>query len=383
MTDIQARTQALLDEIVSDAPEVGLQVAAYHRGQLIADAWCGVADVQTARPIDGDTVFVTASVSKGVLATVVHLLAERGQLDYDAPIADAWPGFERHGKAGVTTRHVLSHSAGLAHLPLDLTPADVVDWDRMCAILVDSTPAWTPGTKTGYHALTFGWLLGEVVRRVDGRPVEQVLAEDVCAPLGLDALWFGMPESAAPRLARADFVDPPPEPTSLNETAPTSGDADAAYAASAIPPGLLPLGALLNRPEFSRAVVPAAGGVANARSLARLYASLVGDGVDGRRLLPETRVRTATTLQTDAADVVVGAAWPKAMGYFLGFEPAVQTCISPTAFGHTGAGGFTAYADPARDLAFAVCKTHMLSTIDRIDDPARRFERLLHELLPG
>ena len=383
MRDIQERTQALLDEIVSDRPEVGLQVAAYHHGELIADAWSGVADVQTGRAIDADTVFVTASVSKGVLATVVHLLAERGQLDYDAPIADVWRGFERHGKAGVTTRHVLSHSAGLAHLPLDVTPSDVVDWDRMCAILADSTPAWTPGMKTGYHALTFGWLLGEVVRRVDGRPVDQVLAEDVCAPLGLDSLWFGMPESAASRVARTDFIDPPPPPTSPNNTAPTIGDADAAYAASAVPPGLLPLGALVNRPEFPRAVVPAAGGVANARSLARLYASLIGDGVDGRRLLPETRVRTATTLQTEAVDVVVGVAWPKAMGYFLGFEPAVQTCISPTAFGHTGAGGFTAFADPARDLAFAVCKTHMLSVIDRIDDPARRFERLLHELLPG
>jgi CubicO group peptidase (beta-lactamase class C family) len=130
-------------------------------------------------------------------------------------------------------------------------------------------------------------------------------------------------------------------------------------------------------------VVPAAGGVANARSLARLYATLVGDGVDGHRLLPERRVRTATALQTDAVDEVVGVAWPKAMGYFLGFEPAVQTCVSSTAFGHTGAGGFTAYADPARELAFAVCKTHMLSAIDRIDDPARRIERELLALLPG
>jgi CubicO group peptidase (beta-lactamase class C family) len=381
MTDLQARIRAFLDEQIATGPEVGLQVAAYHRGELVVDAWAGVADIETRRAVDGDTVFVTFSVSKGVTATIVHLLAERGQLDYDAPIARVWPGFARHGKEGITVRHVLTHSAGLAHLPLDLRPEDAIDWDRMCAIMEDSTPAWEPGTRTGYHALTFGWILGEVVRRVDGRPIERVLAEDVCAPLGIDALWFGMPESAAGRLARLEFDEvPPPEPGAPPPAPPPGAPSDD-YGARVVPPAFLPLGAVANRPEFPRAVIPAAGGVANARSLARLYASLVGDGVDGRRLLPRERVRLATTLQTDAPDVVVGAAWPKAMGYFLGSATAVQTCVSPTAFGHTGAGGFTSYADPAHDLAFALCKTHMLAEIDLDRDPARRFERELHALL--
>jgi CubicO group peptidase (beta-lactamase class C family) len=371
MPDIASRIQSLLDEIVATGPEVGLQVAAYHRGELVVDAWTGVADLSTGRPVDGDTVFVTFSTSKGVTATIAHLLAERGQLDYDAPIADAWPAFARHGKGRITARHALTHSAGLAHLPVDLRPEDVIDWDRMCSILEDSTPAWEPGTKTGYHALTFGWLVGELVHRIDGRPIERILAEDVCEPLGIDSLWFGMPRSASPRLARLIWEPGPP-------ASPSSPADD--YAALAVPPGLAPLGELANHPEFARAVVPAASGVANARSLARLYASLVGDGVDGRRLLSPETVAIATTLQTDAPDVVVGAAWPKAMGYFLGFEPAVQTCICPSGFGHTGAGGFTAYADPAHDLAFAVCKTYMETEIDPIADPARRFERELHAL---
>jgi len=370
--DVAARVQALLDEMIETGPEIGLQVAAYHRGKLVVDAWAGVADPSNGRPVDGDTVFVTFSVSKGVTATIAHLLAERGQLDYDAPIADVWPAFAAHGKERITARHALTHMAGLAHLPIDLRPEDVIDWDRMCAILEDSTPAWEPGTKTGYHALTFGWLVGELVRRIDGRPIERILAEDVCASLGIDALWFGMPESAAPRLARLEFEPGPP----ADPLPPAADD----YAVLAVPPALTPLGELANRLEFPRAVVPAAGGVANARSLARMYASLVGDGVDGRRLLSRERVAIATTLQTDAEDVVVKAAWPKAMGYFLGYEPAVQTCVCSGAFGHTGAGGFTAYADPEHDLAFAVCKTHMLSEIDRETDPARRFERELHAL---
>jgi CubicO group peptidase (beta-lactamase class C family) len=370
--DVAARVQGLLDEIVATGPEVGLQVAAYHRGELVVDAWAGVADVATGRPIDGDTVFVTFSVSKGVTATIAHLLAERGQLDYDAPIADVWPEFARNGKERITARHALTHTAGLAHLPIDLRPEDVIDWDRMCAILGDSTPAWEPGTKTGYHSFTFGWLVGELIRRIDGRPIERILAEDVCAPLGIDSLWFGMPESAAPRLARLEYEPgPPADPLPLAETD---------YAILAVPPALLPLGMLANIPAFPRAVVPAVGGVANARSLARLYATLVGDGIDGRRLLSRERVAIATTLQTDAEDVVAKAAWPKAMGYFLGYEPAVQTCVCSGAFGHTGAGGFTAYADPEHDLAFAVCKTYMLAEIDRVNDPARRFERELHAL---
>src|SRR4051812_38340750 len=208
--DIGTRVQAVLDEMIETGPEVGLQVAAYHRGELVVDTWAGVADFATGRPIDGDTVFVTFSVSKGVTATIAHLLAERGQLDYDAPIADVWPAFAAHGKERITARHALAHQAGLAHLPIDLRPEDVIDWDRMCAILEDATPAWEPGTKTGYHALTFGWLVGELIHRADGRPIERILAEDVCAPLGIDSLWFGMPESAAARLARLEFEPVPP-----------------------------------------------------------------------------------------------------------------------------------------------------------------------------
>ena len=373
MSHVQARVQRFIDDEVETGREIGLQVAAYHRGALIADAWSGVADVRSGRRVDPETLFVVFSVSKAVTATVIHLLAERSRLDYDTPIADYWPAFAQHGKAAITVRQALTHTAGLPHLPRDLRPEELIDWDRMCAVIEASSPLWEPGTKTGYHALTFGWILGELARRVDGRPISRIVAEDLCAPLGIDSLYFGMPEAAVPRLAHLEFA---PEPTP-DPTTPAPDD----YAAMTVPPAVLPLGAWANRPEFPRAVVPAAGGVANARSLARLFAGLVGDGVDGRRLLPPERVAVASTLQTDAIDVVVGAAWPKGMGYFLGSPTAIQTCVSPTAFGHTGAGGFSAYADPPLELAFALCKTQMSSGTDADADTARRFERELHAAL--
>lgn len=373
MSDVQARIQRFIDEEVETGREIGLQVAAYHRGDLVADAWSGVADVRSGRRVDPDTLFVVFSVSKAVTATVIHLLAERGQLDYDTPVAAYWPAFAQHGKAAITVRQALAHTAGLPHLPRDLRPEELIDWDRMCAVMEASSPLWPPGTMTGYHALTFGWILGELARRVDGRPISRIVAEDLCAPLGIDSLYFGLPDTALPRLAHLEFA---PEPTP--DPAPPSPDD---YGAMIVPPAVLPLGDWANRPEFPKAVLPAAGGVANARSLARLFAGLVGNGVDGRRLLPPERVAVASTLQTAAMDVVAGAAWPKALGYSLGSPTAIQTCVSRTAFGHTGAGGFTAYADPPLELAFALCKTKMSSDTDAETDTARRFERELHSAL--
>jgi CubicO group peptidase (beta-lactamase class C family) len=149
----------------------------------------------------------------------------------------------------------------------------------------------------------------------------------------------------------------------------------------AIPAALQPLNTWANRPDCARAVIPAGNAVANARALARVYAALVGDGVDGVRLLSPERVRIASQMQTDAMDVVIEQSWPKGMGYFLGSASATATCISPTAFGHSGAGGFTAYADPPHELAFALCKTRMVDTSDPDMMTARLFERELHRAL--
>jgi CubicO group peptidase (beta-lactamase class C family) len=304
-----AAVRAHLETLVAGGEQLGLQVAAYLHGELVVDAWAGVADRATGRPVDGDTLFTVWSVGKGVLATCAHLLAERGQLDYDAPVAAYWPSFGAHGKDRATVRDALTHRTGVPHVPPGTTVVDLADWDAMCARIADQAPLWEPGTQTGYHFWTFGWIVGEVVRRVDGRPVGRFVQEEVCAPLGMRDVYFGIPDEAEPRVAvmelSSELADDPPAPESL--------------AARVNPPAFRDQ---LNRPELRRAALPGAGGVASARALARHYAALTGAGADGVRLLPPERLRIATTLQTDAQDVVLEFAPRKALGYWLGKGPA-------------------------------------------------------------
>jgi CubicO group peptidase (beta-lactamase class C family) len=370
MNTPQEHIQAWLDAQVAAGPEAGLQVAAYHKGRLVVDAWAS-ADALTGKPVDGNTLFVTFSTTKGITVTVIHLLAERGLIDYDAPVAQYWPAFAQHGKAGITVRQVMAHTAGVPHLPLDTQPEDVTDWDKQVRWMEEAVPLWEPGTQTGYHALTIGIILGHLAKLVDGRPIAQIVREDICAPLKIDSLFFGAPDAVMDRIAAMDIEFNPDIPMPPAD----------ALVWQAIPVSLHPLNVTANREDFRKAVVPAGNMVANARALAKVYASLVGAGVDGVRLLPKERVRIATEMQTDAMDCVAGAAWPKGLGYFLGCADASQTCVSPTAFGHTGAGGFTAYADPAHDISFALCKTRMVDPVDPQDYVARRFERELYRVL--
>jgi CubicO group peptidase (beta-lactamase class C family) len=269
MANAQAAVQALLDELVGTGAERGLQVAAYLDGRMVVDAWAGVADPATGRAVDGDTLFTFFSCGKGVTATVVHLLAERGLLDYDDPIAKHWPAFAANGKERITIRHTLAHTAGLPNAPEGIP---ITDWDALCRAIADMTPLWEPGTQTASHSYTFGWLLGEVACRADGRPIERIVAEEICAPLGIDALFFGIPDSVEAHVAPLEH-----DPTQT--------------ANPAIAADLRELAETFNRADIRRAVIPAAGGIANARALARHYASLVGAGVDGVRLLPPERVR--------------------------------------------------------------------------------------------
>src|ERR671910_1232418 len=189
MTDIQQRVQEAIDELVESRAERGLQVAVYHQGKQVVDATAGVAAPETGRPVTSDTLFFSYSIGKGVASTVVHVLAERGVLDYDTRIVELWPEFGAWGKEKATVRHALSQSVGVPGLPAGLTVEDMCDWEKMCAIIANSEPWWEPGTKIGYHAVTFGYVVGEIVRRATGKPISRVLREEVAGPLGVaDAL---------------------------------------------------------------------------------------------------------------------------------------------------------------------------------------------------
>ncbi|GAA2215355.1 hypothetical protein GCM10009850_108220 [Nonomuraea monospora] len=205
MNVLQRRLQETADELVRSGAERGLQIAVYRHGEQVADVVAGLADPATGRPVTPGTPFHAFSAGKGLTATLVHVLAERGALDYDLPIAEVWPEFGAHGKGAATLRHAMTHATGVPGLPADLTPEDLCDWHRMCAVIADARPWWEPGSGTGYHSYTFGYIVGEVVRRVTGVPVARAFAEEVAGPLkAANELFLGVPRAELGRLARLE-----------------------------------------------------------------------------------------------------------------------------------------------------------------------------------
>ncbi|MEV1332954.1 serine hydrolase domain-containing protein [Micromonospora costi] len=356
---LRAEVRTTIDELVASGRESGVQVAAYLDGRAILDVQAGVADRATGRSLTADAPIWSVSTGKGLTSTVVHVLAEQGRLDYDLRVAEVWPEFARHGKDGITLRHVLTHTAGVPTLPSDVTPEDFADWDRMCAILVDAEPIAPPGELTAYHAWTFGWLVGEVVRRVTGRRISQVLADEVAGPLGVAReLYLGVPESELDRLA-------PVEDRNLS--------ALFDYASTALPnfdrvapPAVRPGAEVGRRRDVLAADVPATGTM-TARAVARMFAALIGE-VDGVRLISPRRLAEVTTPGTaPGPEWVFGQEMRWGLGYAL--EP-------DGAFGSSGSGGSVAYAYPELGLTVAATKT-LLSAGD--GDPMEDLRALVRD----
>jgi CubicO group peptidase (beta-lactamase class C family) len=346
LADPQSTIQALLDDLVASGDEHGLQVAVYHNGEMVIGAWAGVADPGSGTPVTPETLFTVYSVSKGITATVLHILAERGVIDYDDPIERYWPSFGQNGKDTVLVRHALSHTAGLPQMPPGATDDTVVDWAEMCERIAANVPLWAPGETLCYHALTYGWIVGGVAERADGRSFVQLVEDELVAPLGLDGLFFGVPDSELERVATL-------------EEAPELLNVVPGAVPNIAPPGSL-APAQMNRAEVRQACLPAYGLCANARSLARVYASLIGDGAEGKRLLPEERVRVASALEVAANDASSGMPLRFGLGYSLG-GPGSSTGPRQTAFGHGGYGGAHGYADPEYGLAVGLTKNRLVA----------------------
>ncbi len=347
MPDLNTSLQALLDDMTTSGAEIGLQVAAYYRGELVADVWSGLADPTSGRPVDGQTLFTAFSATKGVTATVIHLLADKGLLDYDAPIARYWRQFGARGKEAITVAQVLAHTAGVPQMPRGVTVETMIDWEAMVAAIADLEPLWEPGTQTGYHGLTFGWILGEVARRVTGEAFPRLVDQLIASPLGLEDLYLGVPEGELDRVATLASG-----PISRKPISPD------ALLLKAMPISVSPQPKVYNRADVRQAVLPGGGGVMTARALAKLYAALVGE-VDGRRLMREERLAMATTLQTDRHDLVLDEHQRKALGYMLGSETSPLGPL-PYVFGHPGAGGSLGFGDPRHGFAFALTKNRLV-----------------------
>ncbi len=340
-TKAQARVQALLDSLVADGVERGLQAVAFVNGKCVVHAWAGIANQRNGKQVEAETLFPVFSTSKGIAATVVHRLAERGLLDYDTPIASIWPEFGAHGKEQITLRQALYHASGIPQMPSGLTFDDLGDWATLCRAIAGLTPLWTPGTRIEYHAITYGWIVGEVACRISGRTFPQLLHEEIARPLGLEtSLYIGMPDDAQPRVA---FLEEPdavvPEPTD---------------APQAIPYWLGPLADWMNRSDAQRTCAPASSGIMSAFAIAKHYAALLPGGVDGVTLLPPSRVKTATEPQKP--DRPENEDYPKnfGLGYQIGGADSIYG--GPSAFGHGGYGGSLGFADGETSLAVGITK---------------------------
>ena len=336
------KVRAVLEQLVKEGPEIGLQVAAYFEGKLVIDAWAGMADPARRKPVDGDTLFMLSSTTKGVTSTAMHLCVEKHGLSYDMPIVQVWPEFGAHGKEKATLRHALSHQTGVPQTPVGYTPEWLPDWDRMCRGIADLTPMFPIGERTAYHSLNFGYINGEILRRVDGRTIAKFLEDEICKPLGINGAYLGVPDSELQRVAV--LTDAPPAPAEYD--ARMVGEPAGSHVAQAF-----------NKREVMQASIPASGGIFSARGLARHYAMLADWGqLDGVRVLPEARIRAGIELQSYEWDEIYHIRARRALGYRRGRDTG--PLASPDAFGHVGGGGSFGYADPARRLGLGFAKNY-------------------------
>ena len=351
---LNAKVQQLLEAAVADGRHLGLQVAAYKDGELVVDAWAGTIGPGDDRPIGRDSLFCSYSTTKGVAAAALHLLADRGAVEYDAPVVRYWPAFAASGKGEITVAQAMSHQAGLHATPVP-TRAFVLDWQRGLDYVADLAPAWTPGTATGYHALTYGWIVGGIVQGATGRHIKDVIREEIARPLGIaDELYVGIPDGVEKRLTT--LQQPPPlAPGVPDPVASLPPDHDYFKA--------MPLntGMDFNDLDLRQACLPSANGHFTARALARLYGALANGGeIDGVRLVPKERIAAMHRVQTELPDrVLFGLRIPKAIGFWTGGRWAPGGVASfmgarRTAFGHPGRGGSAAWADPDVGLSVAI-----------------------------
>lgn len=326
--------------------EVGASLCVVECGETVVDLWAGFADAGRSRPWQRGTIANVYSTTKGVTAVATAMLADRGQLDPARPVVDYWPEFGQAGKEQITVRQLLTHEAGLVGLDEDLPDGAVLDWDYMVGALERQPPLWEPGAGLGYHAVTYGWLVGEVIRRIDGRSCGEFVRDEIAAPLGVD-FFIGLPESEDDRTA--EMI-----PAAGSEAISIPPQGLAAKALSLVSPRLANS---VNSREWRAAELPAANGHGNARALAAIYGALASGGGG---LLSAKGVNCAAAHLVTADDMVLGFEVRRALGFILSTPGGrYEWGPNPRTFGHSGAGGSLAFADPDREIGFGYVMNQM------------------------
>ncbi|WP_329350500.1 beta-lactamase family protein [Streptomyces sp. NBC_01261] len=330
----------------------GAAVTVYRHGHRVVDLWAGTKDVDGTEPWEQDTAQIVRSATKGVAAGVLLLLAQRGELDLDAPVGEYWPEYKAAGKERTLVWHLLAHRAGVPVLDRPLTPEQAADPVLSATAVAAQAPAWEPGTDHGYHAQTYSWLTGELVRRVTGRSIGEWIAGEIAGPVGAD-LWVGLPASSANRVGRVAQLEAATTDASALRTRPKRSVSEA----YANPDSLTrrAFGAITpmpdeNDPAYRAAELPASNGIATADGLARFYASLIGEVDGGVCLFTPATVQLARAERSSGPDRVLIVNTRFGLGYML--HGSASPLLSETSFGHPGRGGALGFADPESGIAF-------------------------------
>lgn len=372
-----ARFERVAEEFVrnfQERGEVGASVSVMLAGEPVVDLWGGIARPENGTPWKQDTMTIVWSCTKGATALCAHMLADRGLLDLDAPVARYWPEFAQAGKENIPVKMLMNHQCGLNSFREMLPPGAFYDWETVVGALARQEPFWKPGSMQGYGGFTFGWLVGEVVRRVSGKSPGTFFREEVAEPLGLD-FWIGLPEEHEARVATEIPADPPNPNEPLSPmmlailTDQTSMQAMVMFNSGGhMMPG--PDGVFgFNTRAAHAAEIPAAGGIANARALAKMYAPLANGGsLNGVRLVgKETLARMGAVSSSVGLDMTALAPIRFATGFVKSTDNRrVPYCtkedsvlLSEEAFGHTGFGGAAGFCDPAANMSFGYAMNRM------------------------
>ncbi len=351
--------------------EVGAACCVHLHGKRVVDLWGGVTAPGGSDPYTADTLQMVWSTTKGVVAMAANMLAQEGKLDFDAPVVDYWPEFAQEGKADIPVRWLFCHKSGLAAVDRPLGLADVIAWTPCVDALAAQKPYWEPGTAHGYHTWTYGWLAGEVTRRVAGVSVGKFVAERIAKPLQAE-FWIGLPQDLNQRVAPVLPPLPPapgtaPDPWAARLADPSSL-AHKSWANPAVPP------AAFNEYPLRGAEVPAGNGIGTARALSRLYAACIGE-VDGVRLLEPKTLEQATRQQARGEDLVQGYETRFGTGFQLSFP--FRPMAGEGSFGHYGSGGSVAFAHPDLGISFGYTMNQMRPVYGRDPRTSGLVEALL------
>jgi CubicO group peptidase (beta-lactamase class C family) len=331
--------------------DIGASYCVTRDGETVVDLWGGYADAAKTKPWVKDTIVNVYSTTKTMTALTALMLADRGLIDFKAPVAKYWPQFAANGKANVTVAQLMSHSAGLSGWKEKITKGDLYDWEKATSLLAAQAPFWEPGTAPGYHALTQGYLVGEVIRRVTGKSIGTVFREEIAEPLHAD-FWIGLPPSQDARVA--ELIPPPPGEAA--EDGPNQTEIQKNMATN---PGIHI--AETKTRAWRGAEIPAAGGTGNARAVAEIHAILANGGVaQGKRFISEAGVRRALELQVEGTDLVMGV--PARFGLGFGLPGGLVPMPNPNSMFWGGYGGSIAIIDMDARSSFSYVMNKMRGT---------------------